>query len=104
MINKSLLPLTVLALSTSTSLYAANQVADGRGNAMGNTGVASADYLTAPFYNPALGSSYKVDDDFGILLSVGVNINDIDDSLNKYNNYLYLVRDNFNDTTISSFF
>ena len=32
---------------------AATVVPDGRGNGMGNTGVTSADYLLAPFYNPA---------------------------------------------------
>jgi len=78
---------TILALSISSVLFvsnvnAANIVADARGNAMGNTGVASADYLTAPFYNPALGASFKSNDDFGLLLpAIGVTVNDTDDSL-----------------------
>jgi hypothetical protein len=71
---------TKLALSISGALFAANvnaasKVADARGNAMGNTGVASADYLTAPFYNPALGASFRNEDDFGILLpAVGASV------------------------------
>lgn len=70
-----------LALA-SLSSFAANHVADGRGNGMGNTGVASADYLTAPFYNPALVADFKQQDDFGLLLpSFGVNVRDSDDSL-----------------------
>ncbi|WP_208746702.1 MULTISPECIES: conjugal transfer protein TraF [Vibrio] len=66
----------------SMSVQAANHVADGRGNAMGNTGVASADYLVAPFYNPALGANFREHDDFGLLLpAVGVNARDTDESL-----------------------
>ncbi|EJE8556132.1 conjugal transfer protein TraF [Vibrio vulnificus] len=61
---------------------AANHVADGRGSGMGNTGVASADYLTAPFYNPALVASFEEHDDFGLLLpAIGVNVRDSDESL-----------------------
>ncbi|PMH43205.1 conjugal transfer protein TraF [Vibrio sp. 10N.286.49.B3] len=64
----------------SSSVFAAHVVADARGNAMGNTGVASANYLTAPFYNPALGSSFRDHDNFGLLLpAVGVNASDQDD-------------------------
>ncbi|WP_372882961.1 conjugal transfer protein TraF [Psychromonas sp.] len=79
--------ITVLAVSISSVLLtsqanAANQVADARGNAMGNTGVASADYLSAPFYNPALGSSFRDNDDFALLLpAFGASIHDSDDSL-----------------------
>ncbi len=44
-----------VALSVaSSSAFAATTVADGRGNGMGNTGVTTADYVLAPFYNPAL--------------------------------------------------
>jgi len=79
--------LAILALSISSaclaaSANAANQVADARGNAMGNTGVASADYLLAPFYNPALASNFKENDDFAFLLpAVTVSARDTDDSL-----------------------
>lgn len=79
--------LTILALSISSvclaiNANAANKIADARGNAMGNTGVASANYLLAPFYNPALGSSFKENDDFAFLLpAVTVSARDTDDSL-----------------------
>lgn len=67
---------------TSFSNLAATHVADARGNAMGNTGVASADYLTAPFYNPALVADFKDNDDFGFLLpAIAINAHDKDDSL-----------------------
>ena len=68
-----------LSLSVS-SVFAAQIVADARGNGMGNTGVATATYITAPFYNPALGAIYSEDDDFGLLLpAIGVNANDPDE-------------------------
>ncbi len=79
--------ISILALSVSSLLFtahvnAAGQVADARGNAMGNTGVASADYLTAPFYNPALGASFKENDDFAIFIpAISVSASDTDDSL-----------------------
>lgn len=64
------------------SAQAANHVADGRGNAMGNTGVASADYLVAPFYNPALGTNFRENDRFGLLIpAIGVTVRDTDESL-----------------------
>ena len=76
----------ILALSISGALFAsnvnaANKVADARGNAMGNTGVASADYLSAPFYNPALAASFKNEDDFGFLIAGGVAGSDAGDTL-----------------------
>ena len=75
-----------LSLSVS-SVFAAQIVADARGNAMGNTGVASATYLTAPFYNPALGALYHESDDFGILLpAIGINANDPDDAITLIDN------------------
>ena len=76
------LTLAVGLACTTLSVNAANHVADGRGNAMGNTGVASADYLVAPFYNPALGANFREHDDFGLLLpAIGVTARDTDDSL-----------------------
>ncbi len=50
------------------SAYAANGVADARGNAMGNTGVTTSDYLLAPFYNPALTAVYRDRDSVGLLV------------------------------------
>ena len=72
----------VLGAFFSGSVLAANAVADARGNAMGNTGVTTSDYLLAPFYNPALTAVYRSRDDFGMLLpAVGINLRDSDDNL-----------------------
>ncbi|MCG6199649.1 conjugal transfer protein TraF [Psychromonas antarctica] len=80
--KKALLALSISSALLTSSVNAANKIADARGNAMGNTGVASADYLTAPFYNPALGASFRDDDDFAILVpAVAASIYDVDDSL-----------------------
>ncbi|MBY8259230.1 conjugal transfer protein TraF [Vibrio fluvialis] len=66
----------------SLSAYAANGVADARGNAMGNTGVTTSDYLLAPFYNPALTAVYRDRDSVGLLVpALGANVRDSDESL-----------------------
>lgn len=72
-----------LALAfTSLASSAASYAPDGRSNAMGNIGVATADYLAAPLYNPALLAVFHESDDVGILLpAVGVNAKDADSSL-----------------------
>lgn len=81
--NKTILALSIAGALVASNVNAASKVADARGNAMGNTGVASAEYLTAPFYNPALGANFKAHDNFGMLLpAIGVNANDEDDTLN----------------------
>lgn len=67
---------------TSLASSAASYAPDGRSNAMGNIGVATADYLVAPLYNPALVAVFHKSDDFGILLpAFGVNGKDADSSL-----------------------
>ena len=69
-------------LAFSTVTYSASVVPDGRGNGMGNTGVTSADYVLAPFYNPALTAIYRDSDDFGILVpAIGATLRDTDESL-----------------------
>ncbi|RQW64573.1 conjugal transfer protein TraF [Vibrio viridaestus] len=78
--------LSIIAVSVSLGIVlpvnAANWVSDARGGGMGNTGVTSADYLLAPFYNPALVSVYRNSDDFGLLLpAVNINVRDQDDTL-----------------------
>ncbi|MEI6897484.1 MAG: conjugal transfer protein TraF [Psychromonas sp.] len=74
--------LSVSAILLAPNVNAANKVADARGNAMGNTGVASSHYLTAPFYNPALGANFKAHDDFAILLpAIGASFDDVDENL-----------------------
>ncbi|MCJ8348927.1 conjugal transfer protein TraF [Moritella sp.] len=72
-----------LALAfTSLASTAASYAPDGRSNAMGNIGVATADYLVAPLYNPALLAVFHKSDDIGILLpALGVNAKDADSSL-----------------------
>ncbi len=72
-----------LALAfTSLASSAASYAPDGRSNAMGNIGVATADYLAAPLYNPALVAVFHESDDIGILLpAIGVNGKDADSSL-----------------------
>lgn len=66
----------------SASSMAASHVADARSNAMGNTGVVSADYLLAPFHNPALGALHRDNDDVGILIpAIGINVHDKDESI-----------------------
>lgn len=72
-----------LALAfTSLASSAASYAPDGRSNAMGNIGVATADYLAAPLYNPALLAVFHESDDVGILLpAIGANVKDADSSL-----------------------
>ncbi|ASG09412.1 conjugal transfer protein TraF [Vibrio anguillarum] len=71
-----------LLLLACASAQAANTIADARGNGMGNTGVTTADYLLAPFYNPALVAVYRNNDTFGVLFpAVGGAARDPDKSL-----------------------
>lgn len=82
MITKNKLAVGICLALCSGTAFSAAKVADGRGNAMGNTGVASADYLTAPFYNPALTGLYRDNDDAGLLLpGVQATASDKDDTL-----------------------
>lgn len=88
MIQKRNIALAVGLVVCSSAAFAASKVADGRGNGMGNTGVASADYLIAPFYNPALGAMYRESDDVGILLpAIGANVRDTDESLQTIDDF-----------------
>ncbi|MEZ9852246.1 type IX secretion system membrane protein PorP/SprF [Vibrio breoganii] len=69
-------------LLVSNMAHASNFYADGRTTGMGGTGVASGNYLSAPFINPALLANSKVTDNFGLLLpSIGVQVSDKDESL-----------------------
>ncbi|GIB20137.1 conjugal transfer protein TraF [Vibrio cholerae] len=72
----------VIAMAFSSSAFASNLLMDARGAGMGNTGVSTADYLLAPYYNPALTAVYRKNDSFGILLpSIGLRAEDKDESL-----------------------
>ncbi|WP_414932327.1 conjugal transfer protein TraF [Vibrio europaeus] len=72
----------VSSLVVMGGAHAATVVPDGRGNGMGNTGVTSADYVLAPFYNPALVSVHRDEDDFGLLVpAIGANLRDTDENI-----------------------
>ncbi|MDK9738069.1 conjugal transfer protein TraF [Vibrio sp. D404a] len=76
---------TTKLLATSIALAslpatAANYAIEARGDAMGGVGVVSANFLTAPFYNPALVAIYRRNDDLGMITpSFGGSYNDPDD-------------------------
>ncbi|CAH6857755.1 TraF-related protein [Vibrio chagasii] len=64
----------------SLPISAANYAIEARGDAMGGVGVVSANFLTAPFYNPALVAIYRRNDDLGMITpSFGGNYNDPND-------------------------
>ncbi|KQA98791.1 conjugal transfer protein TraF [Vibrio metoecus] len=72
----------VMAMAFSSSALASNLLMDARGAGMGNTGVSTADYLLAPYYNPALSAVYRKKDSFGVLIpTIGVRAEDKDSSL-----------------------
>ncbi|WED29267.1 conjugal transfer protein TraF [Vibrio sp. DW001] len=75
--NKLRLPAAIVVTLSSSYSMAASYSIDARGDAMGGVGVVSASYLTAPFYNPAMGAIYRRNDDAGMLLpGVGISYND----------------------------
>ncbi|WP_318464937.1 conjugal transfer protein TraF [Photobacterium leiognathi] len=85
---KKLSAVSIILLSTSSTAAFAFNGADARGMAMGGTGVASANYLAAGFYNPALATNYTDNDDFGLMLpSVSVSAHDADDLYHKIDHF-----------------
>lgn len=88
-------------VSAAVSLFMANQAgaantwSEARNDAMGGTGVASANYGSAVLINPALLAKSKADDDVSVVIpSVGAQITDkdnlrdqIDDISNEIDNY-----------------
>ncbi|MCK6263600.1 conjugal transfer protein TraF [Vibrio sp. ZSDE26] len=71
--------LTLSIALAGTSASAANYAIEARGDAMGGVGVVSANFLTAPFYNPALTAIYRRNDDVGMIIpSIGLSYNDED--------------------------
>ncbi len=100
MIIKKQLAVGIALVLCSATAFSAPKVADGRGNAMGNTGVASADYLLAPFYNPALAGAYRENDDVGLLLpALQATVNDNDDTLSDIEDLQDVVEDTPSDIT-----
>jgi F plasmid transfer operon, TraF, protein len=84
-----LLIMVMLSVLTGSAL-ATPQSSGARNAGMGNTGVASSDYLNAAFVNPARLTSYSVleDDDWGLLLpSIGVLIGDPDSLIDELDNF-----------------
>lgn len=74
--NKIKLLTLSIALAT-TSASAANYAIEARGDAMGGVGVVSANFLTAPFYNPAITAIYRRNDDIGMITpSFGLSYSD----------------------------
>ncbi len=70
-----ILPLAVVM--SFGSAHAANYAIEARGEAMGGVGVVSGNFLTAPFYNPALTAIYRRNDDVGMITpSIGFNYTD----------------------------
>lgn len=98
--KKSMLALSITGALLASNANAANKVADARGNAMGNTGVASADYLTSAFYNPALAAIYNNEDDFGVFIAVGAVVNDQDDMITTFDDLQDNIANN-NETAIN---
>ncbi|MGL4829171.1 MAG: conjugal transfer protein TraF [Vibrio sp.] len=65
---------------TSPVALSANYAIEARGDAMGGVGVVSGNFLTGPFYNPALVAIYRRNDDVGMILpSIGLSYNDPND-------------------------
>lgn len=89
--NKTVNKFTKISLAVAAltpALAIAGTVTDSRSAGMGGTGVASANYLSAPFSNPALVANYKENDDFGIILpTVGVRVSDEQGIYDKLDNF-----------------
>ena len=89
-VRKLLLSLA-LGSCVSGPVLAGPYAFNARQDAMGGAGVSSANYLSAPFYNPALLALSDESDQVGLLLPViGAELFDEDDLANK--------ADDFNDT------
>lgn len=106
--KKSLLFIALAAVTGSA--FSAPYTFNARQDAMGGAGVTSANYLAAPFYNPALLANYGESDDFGILLPVvGVEVFDKGDLVNKasdlsddYDSYQNLYQDLSNGNNVNA--
>ncbi len=78
--------LTLSVMLAAPTAFAANYAIEARGDAMGGVGVVSANFLTAPFYNPALVAIYRRNDDAGMILpSLGVSYDDQDKMVDDIN-------------------
>ncbi|MFT4538983.1 MAG: hypothetical protein ACI841_000679 [Planctomycetota bacterium] len=94
----SVIPTPVLMNTTKTALvllaipalsYASPIQNDARTRAMGGAGVASSDYLSALFGNPALLTNFDEDDDWGLMLpSIGVFASDPDNMIENTDDFV----------------
>ncbi|MGC9460938.1 conjugal transfer protein TraF, partial [Vibrio genomosp. F10] len=67
---------------------------EARGDAMGGVGVVSANFLTAPFYNPALTAIYRRNDDVGMLIpSIGLAYSDEDNMVDDLDRVAGLINE-----------
>ena len=77
----------IIAVSVLLSLATGYANASVRSASMGGTGVASGNYLEAPFTNPANLATFDESDDFGLLLpSVIVSVDNSDELQDKIDN------------------
>ncbi|MDO6620980.1 conjugal transfer protein TraF [Shewanella sp. 6_MG-2023] len=77
-----------MAAAFATSVQANNHSFDARSHAMGGVGVSSADYLTAPFHNPALTARFKESDGVAVLFpAFGVHANDPTDTIENVEDF-----------------
>ncbi|MCL1067816.1 conjugal transfer protein TraF [Shewanella olleyana] len=101
------LPLIIAALIGSNA-HANSHSFDSRSHAMGGVGVSSADYLTAPFHNPALVARFDESDDVGILFpSIGAHANDPTDIIDNveyfsdiYDDFKYINNPSLDDAQV----
>lgn len=87
--NKHKLSVVAIAVSffAANQAGAANTWAEARNDAMGGTGVASANYGSGALINPALLAKAKQEDDVTVILpAVGAQISDKDDLRNEIDN------------------
>jgi len=107
MIKRSLLATAIAALSAQAVNAAPFMPMDARGLAMGNTGVASAKRAHAPAYNPSLLSQASEDDDFALLLPLGVSFADeeemIDTAQDVADDIVPALEDLFEDNNATNF-
>ncbi len=84
------LSLLIVCSLLASAPSAVAQTVGARSGGMGGTGVASSDYLSAGFHNPArlTSFSFEDDDDWGLMLpNVGVGITDPDSLLDKLEDF-----------------
>lgn len=85
--NKNIFLGTLIGVLSMQAHSATFGVFDARSAAMGGTGVASSQIVSAPFYNPAMLSSQRAEEDFSLLAGVGVAAADDDNLLDHLSKF-----------------